>query len=302
MKYYSTREMADIWDVSIQLVRKYLKDGRIPTAVLENGVWMIPEGTEKPGLPPKEQPDISAFVKRLLYQKERNNHFCIYEYLQVNLAYSSNRMASNRLTRVQVQEIYRTNRIGSSFESTKVDDILEIVNHFSAMSVMLDTVMEPLSHSYIKEMHHLLTYGTFSDRKRKVDSGSYRRDPARIGSKTATDPNDITKALSAVIREYEKKTASLESIVDFHVRFERIRPFSDYNGRVGRLLMVKECLRYNVDPFIIDDKRRSEYTRGIAAWDTNPEILMTAVRESQQRFQAKMEVCKLMQYERDRKF
>ena len=302
MKLYTAKEIAILWGVSGQVVRKYLKDGRIPNAILENGAWMIPEGTEKPGLPPREQPEMSPLMKRILYQKVRNNHFGIYEYLQINMAYSSSRMASNRLTRIQMQALYRTNRIIDGFEPATVDDIIEVINHFMAMDLVLDTVQSPITPSYCKNLYRQLTYGTYADRFHQLDIGSFRQKETRANKGVHTHPADINKALAALFRSYEKEQATLERIVGFHVQFERIRPFDDYNGRVGRLLMIKECLRNNIDPFIIDDKRRSEYTRGIAAWDTNPEILMTAVRESQQRFQAKMEVCKLMQYERDRKF
>ncbi len=302
MKLYTAKEIAILWGVSSQAVRKYLKDGRIPNAILENGTWMIPEGSEKPGLPPREQPEMSPLMKRILYQKVRNNHFGIYEYLQINMAYSSNRLASNRLTRVQMQALYRTDRIIDGFEPATVDDVIEVANHFMAMDLVLDTVQSPITLSYCKNLHRQLTYGTYADRFHQLDIGAFRKKETRANKGIHSHPADINKSLTALLKSYEKEPATLERIVGFHVQFERIRPFDDYNGRVGRLLMIKECLRNNIDPFIIDDKRRSEYTRGIAAWDTDPEILMNAVRESQHRFQSKMEVCKLMQYDRFRKF
>lgn len=108
-------------------------------------------------------------------------------------------------------------------------------------------------------------------------------------------PKEINRELTELIKDYEQQPVDMDRILDFHVRFERIRPFDDYNGRVGRVIMLKECLRYGVVPFIIDDKRRGEYNRGIAQWDTNPEILRSASLKAQDRFQAQMELCKLMQ-------
>ena len=280
MKFYTTSEAAELWGVSPQKVRKYLKDGRIPTTVQENGVWLIPEGTQKPGLPPKEAPDLSPLMKRILYEKARNNHFGIYEYLQVNTAYSSSRLANNRLTRAQVLGLYRTDRILDGFEPATVDDVIEIINHFMAMDLVLDTIQSPITQSYCKNLHHQLAYGTYFDRYHKMAIGSFRRKESRAHNGIHTHHAGINKALTALFKSYEKESATLERIVGFHVQFERIRPFDDYNGRVGRQLMLKECLRNNIDPFIIDNKRRSEYNAGIAEWDTNPEILMNAVRES----------------------
>lgn len=106
---------------------------------------------------------MSAFAKRIVYQRSKNNHYGIYEYIQVNLAYSSNRMASNRLTRIQVEEIYRTNRISPSFEANKVDDIIETTNHFEAVRYVVDHISEPLTQTFCKKLHHILTYGTYAD-------------------------------------------------------------------------------------------------------------------------------------------
>ena len=255
---------------------------------------MIPEGTLKPGTEFKRETPPTPLVKKILYQHERNNHFGIYEYIQVNLAYSSSRMASNRLTRNQVEEMYRTKRLTASFEPTKVDDIVEMMNHFICMRYVIDNVTAPLTVSFIKQVHHFLTYGTYADQNHKTGVGEFRIKSDKLG----IPPQQINKAVADLIKIYERKAAKLEQILAFHVQFERIHPFDDYNGRVGRILMVKECLRYGIDPFIIDDKRRGEYNRGIAQWDTNPEILQKVVCEAQKRFQNKLDTCRLMQYHR----
>ena len=294
MKLCTAREMADSWDVTIQLVRRYCKDGKVPNAVLTEQGWMIPEGTLKPGTELKKETPPTPLVKKILYQRERNNHFGIYEYIQVDLAYSSSRMASNRLTRQQVEEIYRTNRISPAFEATKVDDIVEIMNHFICMRYVVDNVTAPLTVSFVKQVHHFLTYGTYADQNHKTGVGEFRIKPDKLG----IPPQQINKAMADLIKGYERKAAKLDQILAFHVQFERIHPFDDYNGRVGRILMVKECLRYGIDPFIIDDKRRGAYNRGIAQWDTDPEILQQVICEAQKRFQNKLDTCRLMQYHR----
>ena len=294
MKLCTAREMADSWDVTIQLVRRYCKDGKVSNAVLTEQGWMIPEGTLRPGTEFKRETPQTPLVKKIRYQHERNNHFGIYEYIQVNLAYSSSRMASNRLTRNQVEEMYRTKRLTASFEPTKVDDIVEMMNHFICMRYVMDNVTAPLMVSFIKQVHHFLTYGTYADQNHKTGVGEFRIKSDRLG----IPPQQINKAVTDLIKTYERKAAKLDQILAFHVQFERIHPFDDYNGRVGRILMVKECLRYGIDPFIIDDKRRGEYNRGIAQWDTNPEILQKVIYEAQKRFQNKLDTCRLMQYHR----
>lgn len=294
MKYYTPKETALLWGISTQLVRRYCKDGKVPRAILRDGNWLIPEGTRKPGAENDPVAELKPLAKKVVYQRSKNNHFGIYEYIQVNLAYSSNRMASNRLTRQQVEEVYRTNKIATTFEPMKVDDIIETINHFSCVQYVVDNITAPLTQSFIKKLHYLLTYGTYSDQKHKVNSGEYRTGPNKIG----IPPKEISRALGDLIKEYEKQPADFERILDFHIRFERIRPFDDYNGRVGRIIIIKECLRYGIDPFIIDDKRRGAYNRGIAMWDESPEVLRKVCLESQERFRAKMELCRLMKYRR----
>lgn len=296
MSYCSTKEIAKAWGVSEGLVRRYCREGRVPTAVLEEEGWLIPEGTPKPGSQEAEQRYmiISPVAKRVVYEHGKNNHFGIYEYIQVNLAYSSCRMASNRLTRKQAIELYRTNKLSPSFEAVKVDDMIEIINHFSCVRYAIKTLMEPLSRDYIKRLHMLLTYGTYADKGRRIDPGKYRVTPSVIG----VPPTKIDKELGALIYSYENRNIDLKKLLDFHVRFELIRPFTDYNGRLGRILMLKECLRHEIDLFILDDKHRSSYFNGIQHWEQDPTLLTKVVTDAQERFKGKREVFKLMEYHR----
>ncbi|MBQ8241732.1 MAG: Fic family protein [Bacteroides sp.] len=297
MDYMTVKEASEKWRISERMIRRYCDQERIEGAIHVGSFWIIPAEASVPNASQKEKAKLHPLANRIAYQRRKNNHFGIYEYIQVNLAYSSSRMASNRLTRQQVEEAYRTNKVATAFEPMKVDDIIEIINHFACMRYVVDSVTTPLTQSYIKKLHSILTYGTYSDRKRKIGSGEYRTQPSKFG----VTPKEINRGLSELIKEYEKLPVDFERILNFHVRFERIHPFDDYNGRVGRVIMMKECLRFGIDPFIIDDKRRGAYNRGIAQWDESPETLRTVCLESQKRFQAKKELCRLMQYSRPAK-
>ena len=299
MDFMTTKEASDLWNVSERMVRLYCTEGRIPGAEPNDNGWLVPVGTPKPlrkvvekRSPPK--PNLTAFAKRVVYQRGKNNHFGIYEYIQINLTYSSNRMASNRLTRNEVEEVYRTNKISSSFEPVKVDDIIETINHFSAVRYIVDTIETPITRTYVKRLHQILTYGTYADRKEKIHSGEFRTESDKLG----IPAKDIDFALLRLMDDYEKKPVNFERVVEFHAKFERIHPFEDYNGRVGRLIMMKECLRYGIDPFIIDDKHRSAYNRGITNWDVDRNQMINVALEAQKRFQGKMVLCDLFIYAR----
>ena len=300
MNFCSVRETAEKWGVSERFVRKLCKEGRIENVVWDENTWLIPSGIEKPERKKYERkteenalnPDLSEYAKRIVRQRIKNNHYGIYEYIQLNLTYSSNRMASNRLTRNEVEEIYRTNKITSSFEPAKVDDIIETVNHFAAVRFVIDNISEPLTGVMIRKLHHILTYGTYADRKEKIRPGEYRVSKTDVG----VPAKEITGSVTALIREYEKGLITLDRILDFHVHFERIRPFEDYNGRLGRLIMLKECLRHEIDPFIIDDKRRSQYMRGILSWDDDPKVFRELAQGAQARLRGKWDLFRLMEY------
>ena len=293
MQYISVKEAATQWGVTIQMVRRYCQKGLIPQVVQENGGWKIPEGVARPGsrIVKATEKKTSPLVNQIKYQRGKNNHFGIYEYIQVNLAYSSSRMASNRLTREQVEDLYRTNKLSGAFEPTKVDDIIEIMNHFICTKEMVDTIMESLTPELIRRYHYCLTYGTYADKKHQISVGEYRKGLHKLG----ISASQIHKKLVELVQTYEEKIIDLDAILDFHVRFERIHPFEDYNGRVGRLIMIKECLRHQITPFIIDDKRRGQYNKGIKCWHSDPSILRDACLKAQARFKRQIELQRLLQ-------
>lgn len=297
--YISIKEAAHRWQVSERIVRRYCAEGRVKGAKVENKTWLIPEDADKPVAKScahnkiHKEVLLTPLAKRIKYECSKNNHFGVYEYIQVNLAYSSNRMASNRLTREQVTDLFRTNKISVSFEPMKVDDLIEIINHFACTHSIIEEVLSPLTQELIKRLHKTLYYGTYADRKKVVRPGEYRKGHSKLG----IQPGFIRQRLSALITEYENtEQVTFDVLLDFHVRFEEIHPFDDGNGRVGRLILMKECLRFGIDPFIIDDKRRGNYNKGIAEWSKDHTLLTGVCLEAQERFQRQRELCKLMQY------
>lgn len=293
MIYITTKEASEKWDVSERTVRKYCEQGKIPGVIHAGSVWVIPSDAMNPHDSKSLRTDAPQLVKKILSQRKKNIHFGIYEYLQVNLAYSSSRMASNRLTRDQVVEIHRTGKISKQFEPIKVDDIIEISNHFLACGYMLDTVMDPLSSAYIRTIHQKLFRATQRDLDGRLHIGEYRKKTDRYSSQTTA----IASRLESLIKSYEnKKNITLRDIMEFHTQFEVIHPFEDGNGRVGRMLIVKECLRHGIDPLIIDDKHRMDYYSGIREWETNPSILLDVAERVQKRFRDEREVCQLLEY------
>ena len=292
VKYISVKEAASLWGISIQMVRRYCREGQITDAVQEDGIWYIPMGVTKPGKQPEPEIGLPHLVKRIRYQRERNNHFGIYEYIQIELAYHSNRMASNRLTRKQVEEVYRTGKVTSAFEPMKVDDLVETVNHFCCVREMIDTVMQPLSVPLIKRYHTILTTGTTAALDGSLHPGSFRTAPSKLG----LPPQDISRSLTNLLHTYEHTPTDLTALLQFHINFEQIHPFSDYNGRLGRILLLKESLRHEIIPFIYQDKSRGAYNRSIR--DRDLPALLTLTTHAQERFKRKEELCRLMRYHR----
>ena len=297
MGYLTTKEVSVLWNTTEQMVRRYCRDGRIPGAVQKEGAWFVPEGTARPTRKKQEAPTVPKLVKQLQHQRTKKIYHGLYDYIQINFCYSSNRLASKRLMLTQVEEVYKKGKVSVGFEPIKVDDLIEAYNHFDCVSHIIDTAANRISQSYIRKLHTMLSYGTMAERKLQFHPGEYRRDTCTIGKTKTTPPKNIGSQMSALISEYESlDKVELAQILDFHVRFERIRPFADGNGRIGRLLMFKECLRHEITPFILDDKRRTEYLKGIREWDMDKTTLFTPCLEAQARFQAQIDLQKLQEY------
>ena len=297
MDYLTTKEVSVLWNTTEQMVRRYCRDGRIPGAVQKEGSWYVPEGTAHPTRKKQEAPTVPKLVKQLQRQRTKKIYHGLYDYIQINFCYSSNRLASNRLMLTQVEEVYKKGKVSTGFEPIKVDDLIEAYNHIACVSYIIDTATARISQSYIRKLHTMLSYGTMAERKLLFHPGEYRKDNCILGKAKTTPPKNIGSQMSALISEYESlDKVELAQILDFHVRFERIHPFTDGNGRLGRLLMFKECLRHEIMPFILDDKRRTEYLKGIREWDMDKSTLFTPCLEAQARFQAQIDLQKLQEY------
>ena len=288
MKYISVKEAAEKWAISTTMVRRYCSQDRIPNAMCQNGTWFIPSTAKKPDkferTPYREE--LLPLARKLVRQKKKKNYHGLYDYVQIDLTYSSSRMASNRLTRLQVESIFRKGKVRESFEPMKVSDLVEVMNHCVCIDYIIDHVTEPLTQKFIQHMHYLLMFGTVDHRLKRVTPGVYRTEDTKRRSRSVSPPGKINTAMNLLLNHYEGQyEIQRTEILDFHVQFERIAPFDDGNGRVGRLIMFKECLRFGVMPFILDDKHRKQYIDGLELWPHDRMTLIEVVAAAQDRFE-----------------
>ena len=211
---------------------------------------------------------ITPLLTALRDQKEMKMKGSIYHKTQIDLTYNSNHIEGSRLTHDQTRYIFETNTIGvTADETVNVDDIVETMNHFRCIDLIIDKAEEPLSEDLIKALHGMLKSGTSDSRKDWFAVGDYKRLPNEVGGEDTCEPERVQESIGRLIEDYNaKQQYTLEDILDFHVSFERIHPFQDGNGRVGRLVMFKECLRCGVVPFIITDELKMFYYRGLREW------------------------------------
>lgn len=288
MKYISVKEAAEKWGVSQTMVRRYCGQDRIPHAMCQNGTWLIPSTAKKPDKsgPILPSRDLLPLARKLVRQKKKKNYHGLYDYVQIDLTYSSSRMASNRLTRLQVETIFRKGKVRESFEPMKVSDLVEVMNHCVCIDYIIDHVTEPLTQKFIQQLHYLLMFGTVDHRQKRVTPGVYRTTDANKRTRAVPPPGKINSMMNLLLNHYEGLyEISRTEILDFHVQFEKTVPFEDGNGRIGRLIMFKECLRHGVMPFILDDKHRSQYIEGLEAWPDDRMTLMSVVAAAQDRFE-----------------
>ena len=266
--YISVEETARAWQMSERSVRNYCAQGRIAGAILEGKTWKIPSAALKPDRKPRHAPAENALLAVLRREKEAGLKGGIYHRIQVDLTYNSNHIEGSRLTQDQTRHIFETKTLGISDEAVKVDDIVETVNHFRCIDLAIEGAHTKPSESFIKQLHFMLKSGTTDCQKSWFKVGDYKMLENEVGGCETTKPAEVAAAIKALLAEYNAKPSiALDDILDFHVRFESIHPFQDGNGRVGRLIMFKECLRHNIVPFIITDELKAFYYRGIKNWN-----------------------------------
>ena len=266
MEYISVSKFAEKYGISERTARNYCAQGKIEGAFLTGKTWNIPSDAVLPKRGEnKKKP--SPLLKALREQKASQLKGGIYHRTQIDLTYNSNHIEGSKLTHDQTRYIFETNTIGVTDAAINVDDVVETVNHFRCIDYIIDHAEEKLTENLIKHLHLLLKSGTSDSRKDWFAVGDYKRLPNEVGGQDTCAPEDVHKQLRALIDEYNHKgKQSFEDILDFHVRFEQIHPFQDGNGRVGRLLMFKECLANNIVPFIITDNLKMFYYRGLREW------------------------------------
>ena len=287
MKYLSVTELAKLWGLTERSVRKYCADGKIEGAFLTGKTWNIPENAKKPGRKERVSSKPKSLLDILKEQKESKLPGGIYHKIQIDLTYNSNHIEGSRLTHDQTRYIFETNTIGITDTSVNVDDIVETANHFKCIDSIIDNAKYALSEKYIKELHFLLKSGTSDSRKDWFAVGEYKKLPNEVGGIDTTLPEDVHTDVKTLLVWYNSlENVTFEDIVEFHVRFERIHPFQDGNGRVGRLLMFKECLKHNIVPFIIDEEHKLFYYRGLKEWQSERGYLMDTCLSAQDQFRA----------------
>ena len=281
-EFISVKEASIQWNLSERTVRNYCSLGRVNGAILAGKTWKIPVGAKKP-IRANEKEGKNYLLERLRLEKKNQIKGGIYHKLMIDLTFHSNHMEGNELTHDETRYIFETRTIGiEKNTSKKVDNIVETMNHFAAIDRVIDFANYPLSGAFIKELHGILKSNTVDSRLPYFVVGDYKKMPNEVGGLETTRPRLVGPEMKKLLSQYSKKEShSLEEIMEFHVQFERIHPFQDGNGRVGRLIAFKECLKNNLVPFIIFDDKKVFYYRGLKNWDQERGWLMDTCLEGQ---------------------
>ncbi len=287
MRYLSAAEAAKKWKISERSVRNYCAKGRVEGAVLKGKTWKIPADAEKPQRINTKTAKPRILLEILQHEKAARYSGGIYHKTQIEMTYNSNHIEGSRLTHDQTRYIFETNTIGITGEAVNVDDVIETANHFRCIDFIIEHAKSALTEKMIKELHLMLKTGTSDARQDWFAVGAYKKMPNEVGGMATVLPEDVAAEMQTLLAAYSaKKAKTLEDILDFHVRFERIHPFQDGNGRVGRLIMFKECLKYNIVPFIIEDNLKMFYYRGLKEWDREKGYLTDTCLTAQDRYKA----------------
>ena len=295
MQYRSVNEIAKKWNVSERSVRNYCAQGRVDGVFLNGKTWNIPENAEKPERSNKKKEQPITLLDILQEQKVSKYSGGIYHKTQIDLTYNSNHIEGSRLTHDQTRYIFETNTIGVEKEVLNVDDVIETVNHFRCIDMIIDNVKVALTEKFIKELHLILKNGTSDYRKDWFVVGDYKKLPNEVGGMGTALPEEVADKMKVLLTEYNGKEEKIfEDILDFHVKFERIHPFQDGSGRVGRLIMFKECLKYNIVPFIIEDNLKIFYYRGLKEWNNEKGYLTDTCLIAQDKYKAYLDYFRIM--------
>ncbi len=264
MEYISVSQFAEKYGISERTARNYCATGKIGGAFLTGKTWNIPADAD---LPRRSKRKVSPLLAALREQKEMRMKGGIYHRTQIDLTYNSNHIEGSRLTKEQTRHIFETNTLGITSENTRIDDIMETVNHFRCIDYVIDHATDKITETHIKQLHLILKTNTSDCHKPWFAVGDYKRLANAVGEEETAQPEEVHKKMKVLLATYHAiQKIQFDDILDFHVRFERIHPFQDGNGRVGRLLMFWQCLQLGIAPFIITDDLRLFYYRGIQNW------------------------------------
>lgn len=287
MIYNSAEEIAKKWHISERTVRDYCAKGRIEGAKLEKGIWQVPATAIKPERIIHRTAKAPTLLDVLRIEDKHHLKGGIYHKVQIELTYNSNHIEGSRLTEEQTRYIFETNTIGAlkKYEGIKVDDVVETANHFRCVDFVIDNANRKLSERMIKKLHFILKNGTSDSLLDWFNVGEYKKLPNEVGGMPTTSPEEVAKAMRRLIKKYNsRKVLDLHDLLAFHHDFECIHPFQDGNGRIGRLILFKECLRLDIIPFIIDEKLKLFYYRGLREWPHQQGFLMDTCLTGQDRF------------------
>ena len=290
MGYLSVSEIAKKWHLSERAVRNYCAQGRVSGAFLTGKTWNIPEDAQKPSRVRAQAAAPMTLLSVLQREKQSRLPGGIYHRVQIDLTYNSNHIEGSRLSREQTRFIFETNTIGIEKQAVNVDDVVETANHFRCIDMVIDDANRALSQAMMKRLHEILKSGTSDSRQDWFAVGEYKKLPNEVGGQETAAPEDVENRMRALLNAYNAKTRkTLRDLLDFHVQFESIHPFQDGNGRVGRLILFKECLKNDIVPFIITDDLKMFYYRGIREWKTEPGYLTDTCLTAQDHFKALMD-------------
>ena len=288
MDYLSTLEAAKKWGISDRAVRRYCLEGKVEGAFLENNRWYIPRNASMPG---RTHTKIKVTFPGTLLNALREEKSCslkggIYHKVQISLTYNSNHIEGSTLTEDETRFIYDDKLVVPESGAARLNDVLETVNHFECVDFVIDHANDQLTEALIKDIHRLLKERTEDSKKSWFAVGDYKKFQNSIGDiSVTTPPEKVAQEMKNLLSLYNAKPAhNFSDLLDFHVKFESIHPFQDGNGRVGRLILFKECLKNDIVPFIIEDDIKKFYYRGLREWKQDKAFLTDTCLVAQDRF------------------
>ena len=291
MEYISVIQFAEKHGISERTARNYCAAGKIEGAFLTGKTWNIPADA---AIPQKGKKKISHLLQRLREEKETKLKGGIYHRTQIDLTYNSNHIEGSRLTKEQTRYIFETNTLGITTENTRIDDIMETVNHFRCIDYIIDHATDRLTEAHIKQLHFILKTNTSDSQKPWFAVGDYKRLANEVGGEETVQPQDVHKRIKDLISDYNAiPQIKFDDILNFHVQFERIHPFQDGNGRVGRLVMFWQCLQSGIVPFIITEELRLFYYRGIQNWGHTDGFMRDTCLTAQDNYKALLDYFKI---------